>query len=245
MSPSSTVAADSDVVSCALAPRHESVRTAREFTKLTLNRWQLTDLFDDIALVASELVTNALRHALAPASAPMSAPVSSAAQAYTPAQRGSGWGRGAQDPISNHLDTGHTPAPLIRLSLVRRAPQVVCAVSDPSTNGPVAREADFIAESGRGLHLVDSFSQSWGWHPVAAGKVVWALFDLSGGKASGTAGREPPRRTRRAGMLPPRSHPRPGGSRPGRCFRSPRRSLRRPVRPHRTVPCPLPLRGHA
>ncbi|QMU68741.1 ATP-binding protein [Streptacidiphilus sp. P02-A3a] len=178
MSPSSTVAADPDVVSCALAPRHESVRTAREFTKLTLNRWQLTDLFDDIALVASELVTNALRHALAPA------PVS----AYAPAQRASGWGRrGAADPISRQLDGPHTPAqagssPLIRLSLVRRAPQVVCAVSDPSTNGPVAREADFIAESGRGLHLVDSFSQSWGWHPVAAGKVVWALFDLSGGE---------------------------------------------------------------
>ncbi|QMU76062.1 ATP-binding protein [Streptacidiphilus sp. PB12-B1b] len=174
MSPSSTVAAvatDSDVVSCALAPRHESVRTAREFTKLTLNRWQLTDLFDDIALVASELVTNALRHALGPA----------AAQA--PAQRTSCWGRrGAQDPINQQLDASHTPSALIRLSLVRRSPQVVCAVSDPSTSGPVAREADFIAESGRGLHLVDSFSQSWGWHPVAAGKVVWALFDLSGGE---------------------------------------------------------------
>ena len=207
MSPSSTVAADPDVVSCALAPRHESVRTAREFTKLTLSRWQLTDLFDDIALVASELVTNALRHALAPAHA----------QACPPAQRTGGWGRrGAQDPIAQHLDAANAPArdssalnspalnpaalnssalnpsaqaasapnpaPLIRLSLVRRTPQVVCAVSDPSTNGPVAREADFIAESGRGLHLVDSFSQSWGWHPVAAGKVVWALFDLSGGE---------------------------------------------------------------
>jgi hypothetical protein len=177
MSPSSTVAAvatDSDVVSCALAPRHESVRTAREFTKLTLNRWQLTDLFDDIALVASELVTNALRHALAPAGMPGAAP----------AQRTSSWGRrGAQDPISRQLDATQGCSPLIRLSLVRRAPQVVCAVSDPSTDGPVAREADFIAESGRGLHLVDSFSQSWGWHPVAAGKVVWALFDLSDGQA--------------------------------------------------------------
>ena len=167
MSPSTTVAADPDVVSCALAPRHESVRTAREFTKLTLNRWELTDLFDDIALVASELVTNALRHALAAVPAPE--------------QRNSSWGRrGTPDPIGSRLDAGAEPAPLIRLSLVRRSPQVVCAVSDPSGQGPVAREADFIAESGRGLHLVDSFSQSWGWHPVTAGgKVVWALFDLS------------------------------------------------------------------
>jgi hypothetical protein len=171
MSPSSTVVADPDVVSCALAPRHESVRTAREFTKLTLNRWELPELFDDIALVASELVTNALRHALAPAAV------------HAPEQRVSGWGRrGAKAPISQKLDAGDAPSPLIRLSLVRRAPQVVCAVSDPSTSGPVAREADFIAESGRGLHLVDSFSRSWGWHPVTAGKVVWALFDLSCGE---------------------------------------------------------------
>lgn len=169
---SPALAADPDVVNCALAPRHESVRTAREFTKLTLNRWGLGGLFDDIALVASELVTNALRHALA--------------SATTPEQpRASHWGRrGAPspdpDPIARRLDSAAAgaTAPLIRLSLVRRAPQVVCAVSDPSSNGPVAREADWVAESGRGLHLVDSFSQSWGWHPVAAGKVVWALFEL-------------------------------------------------------------------
>ncbi|NED87403.1 ATP-binding protein, partial [Streptomyces sp. SID11233] len=38
---------------------------------------------------------------------------------------------------------------------------------------------DFGAECGRGLFLVDSFSESWGWHPLAGtphGKMVWALF---------------------------------------------------------------------
>ncbi|WP_370084247.1 ATP-binding protein [Streptacidiphilus sp. MAP12-16] len=177
---SPALATDPDVVNCALAPRFESVRTAREFTKLTLNRWELGELFDDIALVASELVTNALRHALAATSA-----------ASVPEQRTSHWGRRGThnpSPITRQLSAGsaegeaETPSPLIRLSLVRRAPQVVCAVSDPSAAGPVAREADWIAESGRGLHLVDSFSQSWGWHPVAAGKVVWALFELSEGE---------------------------------------------------------------
>ena len=37
------------------------------------------------------------------------------------------------------------------------------------------------AESGRGLFLVDSFADSWGWHPLSGslgGKVVWALFGL-------------------------------------------------------------------
>jgi hypothetical protein len=40
---------------------------------------------------------------------------------------------------------------------------------------------DFSAESGRGLFLVDSFADGWGWHPLAGtlnGKVVWALFRL-------------------------------------------------------------------
>ncbi|MEZ0094792.1 ATP-binding protein [Streptacidiphilus sp. EB129] len=180
---SPALAADPDVVSCALAPRHESVRTAREFTKLTLNRWELGGLFDDIALVASELVTNALRHALA--------------SVALPEQRTSPWGRRGertaerQSPIGHQLDGGADAAsPLIRLSLVRRSPQVVCAVSDPSANGPVAREADWVAESGRGLHLVDSFSQSWGWHPVSAGKVVWALFELPGGAVALPEGEE-------------------------------------------------------
>ena len=175
---SPALATDPDVVNCALAPRLESVRTAREFTKLTLNRWGLGDLFDDIALVTSELVTNALRHALAAAS--------------VPEQRTSAWGKrgvSSPGPITQKFggDTPQSPTPLIRLSLVRRSPQVVCAVSDPSSSGPVTREPDWVAESGRGLHLVDSFSQSWGWHPVAAGKVVWALFELDGAASFGDA----------------------------------------------------------
>jgi hypothetical protein len=41
--------------------------------------------------------------------------------------------------------------------------------------------ADLAAESGRGLYLVESFSDGWGWHPLAGalrGKVVWALFHV-------------------------------------------------------------------
>ncbi|WP_217712039.1 ATP-binding protein [Kitasatospora sp. NA04385] len=151
MSTGTVLATDPHVVSCTLAPRFEAVRTAREFTRRTLDGWGLAEIFDDVALVASELVTNALRHAL-----------------------------GQSEPSRVPLRNGPQAAEIlpIRISLVHRSPQVVCAVSDPSSTGPVAREADFVAESGRGLHLVDSFSRSWGWHPLAgAGKVVWALFD--------------------------------------------------------------------
>jgi hypothetical protein len=135
----------SGCVSHTLPPRYESVSGARKFTRETLRGWDLDELFDGVALVVSELVTNALRHAI------LAAPDLA----------------------------GDTPP--AHLHLMRWSSRLVCAVRDPSDDSPVAGEADSAAESGRGLHLVDSFSDSWGWHPMAGsahGKIVWALFRL-------------------------------------------------------------------
>nr|WP_254395020.1 ATP-binding protein [Streptomyces sp. AC512_CC834] len=140
-------AAVSNAASCALPARYEAVRDARKFTRRTLDGWDMDDRLDDVCLVVSELVTNALRHAL-PADTPRN-------------------------------EDRNGP---VRLHLMRWTERLVCAVRDPSHDSPVARETDdFSAESGRGLFLVDSFSDSWGWHPLAGtldGKVVWALFRL-------------------------------------------------------------------
>src|SRR5690606_30663270 len=62
--PPLNLAAASDAASCALPARYEAVREARHFTRKTLDQWDLNDRFDDVCLVVSELVTNALRHAL-------------------------------------------------------------------------------------------------------------------------------------------------------------------------------------
>ncbi|MFI6039395.1 ATP-binding protein [Streptomyces sp. NPDC051315] len=142
-------AAVSNAASCALPARFEAVREARQFTRRTLAQWDVGDRFDDICLVVSELVTNALRHGLTPDSTP--------------------------------YGTGEPPPP-VRLHLMRWTERLVCAVRDPSHDSPLPREADdFSAESGRGLFLVDSFTDGWGWHPLTGalgGKVVWALFRL-------------------------------------------------------------------
>jgi anti-sigma regulatory factor (Ser/Thr protein kinase) len=140
-------AAVSNAASCALPARYEAVREARLFTRRTLDQWDTGDCFDDVCLVVSELVTNALRHGL---------------------------------PATGTRACEQNPS--VRLHLMRWTERLVCAVRDPSDDGPVTREADdFSAESGRGLFLVDSFADSWGWHPFAGtlgGKVVWALFRL-------------------------------------------------------------------
>jgi anti-sigma regulatory factor (Ser/Thr protein kinase) len=118
----------------------ESVKEARDFAHEVLLSWALPRMYEDVRLVVSELVTNALRHA-------------------------------ARYSVERH---GSTP---IRLSLLRTGGRLTCAVTDPGDQIPVRREPDQVSQSGRGLHLVEAFSDSWNWAPLAGhGKVVWACF---------------------------------------------------------------------
>ncbi len=113
----------------------QSVGVAREFGLATLRRWMVADRTDDIAIVLSELLTNALRH-------------------------------GADQP-----------ARPVRLALVQPAGFVLVVVADPGRHVPVLKEPDYLAESGRGLHVINALSDSWGCTtPTDAGKAVWALF---------------------------------------------------------------------
>ncbi|GII57906.1 hypothetical protein Pth03_62950 [Planotetraspora thailandica] len=69
----------------------------------------------------------------------------------------------------------------VRLFLFRSRESVVCMVTDPSDDPPMPREPDFVAESGRGLHVVAAVSHTWGWTPLhPRGKAVWAGFVVTG-----------------------------------------------------------------
>jgi anti-sigma regulatory factor (Ser/Thr protein kinase) len=113
----------------------QSVGAARDFGLATLRRWTVADRTDDIAVVLSELLTNALRH-------------------------------GADQP-----------AHPVRVALVQPARFVLVVVTDPGRQVPVLREPDYLAESGRGLHVINALSDTWGYTtPTDVGKAVWALF---------------------------------------------------------------------
>lgn len=127
-----------------------SVGTARDFCLSTMRRWGVTDRGDDVAVVVSELLTNALRHAVP--------------QARHPGAPGSLAGRHRWP---------------VRVGLVQPGQFVLCAVADPSPRPPEPKDPDYLAENGRGLHVIEALSDRWGFTvPAESGKVVWALFSV-------------------------------------------------------------------
>jgi anti-sigma regulatory factor (Ser/Thr protein kinase) len=65
----------------------------------------------------------------------------------------------------------------LRLCLLRRAGEVMLAVTDPSSEAPQPRTPEWTGESGRGLQIVSALSYLWGWSPIEGrGKAVWAVL---------------------------------------------------------------------
>jgi hypothetical protein len=67
---------------------------------------------------------------------------------------------------------------VILFRLIKHLDTVMCVVADASTLPPVVREPNYVAETGRGMHVVQSYSRRWGWMPCPGGqgKIVWAVF---------------------------------------------------------------------
>ena len=116
-----------------LAPAAESVPVARRFVRTHLLEHDLPGPVDDLQVVASELVTNAVRHARTP---------------FTVLLAGS-------DTV------------------------ITLTVSDGSEQPPVLGTASPADVHGRGLLIVDQFSDAWGVSVESPDvKSVWASFDV-------------------------------------------------------------------
>jgi anti-sigma regulatory factor (Ser/Thr protein kinase) len=75
-----------------------------------------------------------------------------------------------------HAARGRWSRP-IQVRLTMQLAHVLCMVSDPGGGTPVRKEPDHLRECGRGLQVVESCSDRWGWNPLDhGGKVVWAAF---------------------------------------------------------------------
>ncbi len=111
-------------------PSRDQVRAARQFVAHSVPE----ELADDAALVASELVTNAVEHAATPVT--------------------------------------------VRVSTVGNRVRV--EVSDSSGILPAVGELLAHGERGRGLHLVERLTDTWGVESSDSGKAVWFEMELPG-----------------------------------------------------------------
>jgi hypothetical protein len=145
------------VTSRPLSPVPEEARNARQFVRELLTCWGLGYLTDDAELIIAELVGNAVRHGLNAASPLRQSRAESA-------------GTGSSGSASFGL----------RLCLLRRAGEVMLAVTDPSDDAPAPQAPSYTGESGRGLQIVGALSYVWGWSPIEGhGKAVWAVLRCS------------------------------------------------------------------
>jgi len=67
----------------------------------------------------------------------------------------------------------------VELILLRRAGEMVCAVTDPGAGHPVPGTPDPAAEAGRGLRVIEALAATWGWTRLDAHKkAVWATLNM-------------------------------------------------------------------
>ncbi|MFI1158747.1 ATP-binding protein [Streptomyces sioyaensis] len=137
--------APDDFAACALSSSARTVSEARRFTRVTLEGWKLCA---GVAEDAALVVSELVSNALR---------------------------YGSRTPGERERREALAPLGPAWLALTRQGATVLCAVSDAGAGAPVVRPQDTLAESGRGLQIVDRLSDAWGWTPPdRTGKTVWA-----------------------------------------------------------------------
>ena len=152
------------MATCTPGPDAGSVRAARDFTLGTLRRWGAAERGEDVAIVVTELLTNAVRHALSrpvdlsprrPVRLGLLQPGACVLCAVADPSRAV--------PVPRGLSPFHPPA-----SASEHA-----GSHEEDEKGSLGS----LAETGRGLQIVRALSDMWGYTMLCdVGKVVWAAF---------------------------------------------------------------------
>jgi len=124
---------------------------SRGFVHVTLSDWGLDGLADVTELLVSELSTNVVRAATGP------------------------------DGTPRYSDDDQLP--LLWIRLLSDGSRLMIEVWDtvPTALGaPVARRPEPEEESGRGLEIIETLAEDWGWETVPGwpGKKVWATLKV-------------------------------------------------------------------
>ncbi|MBO2447719.1 ATP-binding protein [Actinomadura barringtoniae] len=128
-----------------------SVATARRFAAERLTHWRLETMADDVCLVVSELVTNAVKEVR---------------------------GIAAHDEDHPHSPT---PLEALVFQMTRAAGALSAGVWDPGAGVPTQCPDDYLATSGRGLVIIAALADDLDVHPCpAGGKSVNARWLLPG-----------------------------------------------------------------
>lgn len=145
-----TDAGSTDVDELELAAIPSAVSLTRRFTEAFLRKRDLEEVTDTARLIASELVTNAIR-----------------ATGVTATPAGYAGLHGAR-----------LARIIARLHLA--PPGLFIEVWDEDPRPPVRVQPGALDEGGRGLLLVTALAAAWGHYPCDRGKVVWAQIASPG-----------------------------------------------------------------
>jgi hypothetical protein len=133
----------------------------RRFIEEYLSKWSLDGLADVASVVASEIVTNAVKAAV-----------------LTEQPTGS--------PAPHDRCIGR-----VVTRLCWSGPSLVIETWDGEPRPPVVAAATDLDEYGRGLMIVAALAAEWGHYPAASGKVVWARLTIPGTRGPAGPGRPP------------------------------------------------------
>ncbi|MFI0411815.1 ATP-binding protein [Actinomadura sp. 3N508] len=143
----------------AFAAMPDAAYWTRRHLENVLSNWRCTQFIPNAKLVATELVTNAVKHS--------NDDVSSGHL-----------GRSTDGTLQMRHAYPPERVALIQVRVSHGNGRLLLEVWDRSERAPTEQLPDFASENERGLFVVSAFCEQWGWCLAnGGGKIVWAVLE--------------------------------------------------------------------